>query len=176
MKLLLNYVPNHTSDRHPWFLDARRSRSSKRRDWYIWRDPVPGGGPPNNWRANFGDQLSVGDYAALPAGNDLMAYIRKSGERRFLIALNFSGEPRRFDVAELQAGRAFLRISTYPGREHERLTNELLLRADEGVVVELVRPTCQVSALRKVSASISNFLSSGSTSSVKSFSELSACF
>jgi alpha-glucosidase len=54
MKLLLDYVPNHTSDRHPWFIDARASRSSQRRDWYIWRDPDPGGGPPNNWRANFG--------------------------------------------------------------------------------------------------------------------------
>jgi len=54
MKLLLDYVPNHTSDRHLWFFDARASRSSQRRDWYIWRDPDPGGGPPNNWRANFG--------------------------------------------------------------------------------------------------------------------------
>ncbi len=54
MKLLLDYVPNHTSVRHPWFVDARSSRSSAKRDWYIWRDPAPDGGPPNNWRANFG--------------------------------------------------------------------------------------------------------------------------
>jgi alpha-glucosidase len=54
MKLLLDYVPNHTSDRHPWFLEARASRASAKRDWYIWRDPAPDGGPPNNWRANFG--------------------------------------------------------------------------------------------------------------------------
>jgi alpha-glucosidase len=54
MKLLLDYVPNHTSDRHPWFLDSRGSRVSAKRDWYIWRDAAPGGGPPNNWRANFG--------------------------------------------------------------------------------------------------------------------------
>jgi alpha-glucosidase len=54
MKLLLDYVPNHTSDRHPWFADSRSSRKSAKRDWYIWRDPLPGGGPPNNWRANFG--------------------------------------------------------------------------------------------------------------------------
>jgi alpha-glucosidase len=54
MKLLLDYVPNHTSDRHPWFIDARSARSSPRRYWYIWRDPAPGGGPPNNWRSNFG--------------------------------------------------------------------------------------------------------------------------
>ena len=54
MKLLLDYVPNHTSDQHPWFFDSRSSRNSARRDWYIWRDPAPDGGPPNNWRANFG--------------------------------------------------------------------------------------------------------------------------
>ena len=54
MKLLLDYVPNHTSDRHPWFIDARSSRASGKRDWYIWREPGRDGGPPNNWRANFG--------------------------------------------------------------------------------------------------------------------------
>jgi glycosidase len=54
MKLLLDYVPNHTSDQHPWFVESRSSRRSAKRDWYIWRDPAPGGGPPNNWRANFG--------------------------------------------------------------------------------------------------------------------------
>ena len=54
MKLLLDYVPNHTSDRHPWFIEAKSSRSSAKRDWYIWREPEPGGGLPNNWRSNFG--------------------------------------------------------------------------------------------------------------------------
>ncbi len=54
MKLLLDYVPNHTSDQHPWFVESRSSRQSAKRDWYIWRDPAPGGGAPNNWRANFG--------------------------------------------------------------------------------------------------------------------------
>jgi len=54
MKLLLDYVPNHTSDRHPWFLESSSSRSNPKRGWYIWRDPAPDGGPPNNWRSNFG--------------------------------------------------------------------------------------------------------------------------
>ncbi|HET9549829.1 MAG TPA: alpha-amylase family glycosyl hydrolase, partial [Candidatus Binatia bacterium] len=54
MKLLLDYVPNHTSDQHPWFVESRLSRQSAKREWYIWRDPVPGGEPPNNWRSNFG--------------------------------------------------------------------------------------------------------------------------
>ena len=54
LKVLLDYVPNHTSDQHPWFLDSRSSRDSAKRDWYIWRDPKAGGGPPNNWLSNFG--------------------------------------------------------------------------------------------------------------------------
>ena len=54
IKVLLDYVPNHTSDQHPWFIDSRSSRDSAKRDWYIWRDPAPDGGPPNNWLANFG--------------------------------------------------------------------------------------------------------------------------
>jgi alpha-glucosidase len=54
LKIILDYVPNHTSDRHPWFLASRASRASPKRDWYLWRDPAPDGGPPNNWIANFG--------------------------------------------------------------------------------------------------------------------------
>jgi alpha-glucosidase len=55
MKVLLDLVPNHTSARHPWFMESRRSRSSPKRDWYIWRDAKPDGAPPNNWMSNFGD-------------------------------------------------------------------------------------------------------------------------
>lgn len=54
LKLLLDLVPNHTSDRHPWFIESRSSRDSPKRNWYIWRDPAPDGGPPNNWRSVFG--------------------------------------------------------------------------------------------------------------------------
>jgi alpha-glucosidase len=54
LKVILDLVPNHTSDRHPWFLESRSSHSNPKRDWYIWRDPGAGGGPPNNWLANFG--------------------------------------------------------------------------------------------------------------------------
>jgi alpha-glucosidase len=49
MRLILDFVPNHTSDRHPWFVDAKSSRSSAKRDWYLWREPAANGGPPNNW-------------------------------------------------------------------------------------------------------------------------------
>jgi alpha-glucosidase len=54
LKLILDFVPNHTSDQHPWFLESRSSRTHAKRDWYLWRDPGPEGGPPNNWLSNFG--------------------------------------------------------------------------------------------------------------------------
>ena len=54
LKLLLDFVPNHSSDLHPWFRESRSSRESPKRDWYIWRDPGPDGGPPNNWISDFG--------------------------------------------------------------------------------------------------------------------------
>jgi alpha-glucosidase len=47
--VVIDIVPNHTSDEHPWFVEARRSRDDPRRDWYVWRDGRPDGGPPNNW-------------------------------------------------------------------------------------------------------------------------------
>ena len=49
LKVILDFVPNHTSDQHPWFLDSRSSRASPKRDWYIWRERRRDGGPPNNW-------------------------------------------------------------------------------------------------------------------------------
>ena len=54
IKVILDFVPNHTSDLHPWFQQSRSSRDNPRRNWYIWHDPAPGGGPPNNWVSNFG--------------------------------------------------------------------------------------------------------------------------
>ena len=54
LRVLLDFVPNHSSDRHPWFVESRSSRESPKRDWYIWRDPAPDGGPPNNWISDFG--------------------------------------------------------------------------------------------------------------------------
>jgi alpha-glucosidase len=54
LKLILDLVPNHTSDQHPWFIESRSSRDNPKRNWYIWRDPKSGGGPPNNWLSEFG--------------------------------------------------------------------------------------------------------------------------
>jgi alpha-glucosidase len=54
LRVILDFVPNHTSDRHPWFVASRSSRTDAKRDWYYWRDPAPDGGPPNNWVSAFG--------------------------------------------------------------------------------------------------------------------------
>ncbi|MDX1531807.1 MAG: alpha-amylase family glycosyl hydrolase [Rhodothermales bacterium] len=63
LKLLLDLVPNHSSDRHPWFEEARSSRDSPKRDWYLWADPGPDGGPPNNWLSVFGGSAWEWDEA-----------------------------------------------------------------------------------------------------------------
>jgi alpha-glucosidase len=54
LKIILDLVPNHTSDQHPWFVESRGSRDNPKRDWYIWREPGPDGRPPNNWLSEFG--------------------------------------------------------------------------------------------------------------------------
>jgi alpha-glucosidase len=67
LKIILDLVPNHTSDQHPWFIESRNSQDNPKRDWYIWRDPGPDGGPPNNWLSEFGGgawayDASTGQY------------------------------------------------------------------------------------------------------------------
>ena len=54
LKVIIDWVPNHTSDQHPWFIESRSSRTNPKRDWYVWRDAKPDGSPPNNWGAAFG--------------------------------------------------------------------------------------------------------------------------
>jgi alpha-glucosidase len=54
VRIIMDFVANHTSDQHPWFLDSKSSRTSAHRDWYIWRDGKRPGEPPNNWVSLFG--------------------------------------------------------------------------------------------------------------------------
>ena len=54
LRILLDFVPGHTSDEHPWFLESRESRDNPKADWYIWSDGARDGGPPNNWLSSFG--------------------------------------------------------------------------------------------------------------------------
>jgi alpha-glucosidase len=53
IKLVLDWVPNHSSDQHPWFVESRSCRENPKRDWYVWRDGRPGGTPPNDWDSVF---------------------------------------------------------------------------------------------------------------------------
>ncbi len=54
MKLILDLVPNHTSNEHPWFIESRSGRDNPKRDWYIWKDAQEDGSVPNNWLSVFG--------------------------------------------------------------------------------------------------------------------------
>ncbi|MBV9441750.1 MAG: glucohydrolase, partial [Acidobacteriaceae bacterium] len=61
IRVIGDMVLNHTSDQHPWFIESKSSRTNSKADWYIWHDPKPGGGPPNNWQSDFGH--SAWEYA-----------------------------------------------------------------------------------------------------------------
>jgi alpha-glucosidase len=53
IRVVIDYVPNHTSEQHPWFVESRSSRDNPKANWYVWRDPKPDGSLPNNWISMF---------------------------------------------------------------------------------------------------------------------------
>jgi alpha-glucosidase len=63
IRVIVDLVVNHSSSEHPWFVASRSSRDDPYRDYYHWRDPAPGGGPPNNWTAHFGGPAWTFDEA-----------------------------------------------------------------------------------------------------------------
>ncbi len=63
IRVLLDFVPNHTSDRHQWFVDSRSAKTSRLRDWYVWADPSADGSVPNNWLSSFGGPAWTFDEA-----------------------------------------------------------------------------------------------------------------
>ncbi len=63
IKVVLDYVPNHTSSEHAWFLESRASRVNLKRDWYIWREAKADGSEPNNWESMFGGKAWTWDAA-----------------------------------------------------------------------------------------------------------------
>jgi alpha-glucosidase len=63
LKVILDFVPNHTSSEHPWFVESRSSRENRKRDWYVWRDAKPDGSAPNNWVSEFGGSAWTFDAA-----------------------------------------------------------------------------------------------------------------
>ncbi|MEC7760902.1 MAG: alpha-amylase family glycosyl hydrolase [Pseudomonadota bacterium] len=54
LRIMFDFILGHTSDQHPWFAESARSRDNDKADWYVWADPTPDGGPPNNWISSFG--------------------------------------------------------------------------------------------------------------------------
>ncbi len=54
LKVMIDLVLSHSSDRHPWFIESRKDRTNPRADWYVWAEPKDDGSPPNNWMSNFG--------------------------------------------------------------------------------------------------------------------------
>lgn len=64
LKVIVDIVPNHSSAFHPWFREAVKNRHNPFRDYYIWRDPAPDGGPPNNWVSHFGGPAWTLDEAS----------------------------------------------------------------------------------------------------------------
>ncbi|MFA5885216.1 MAG: alpha-amylase family glycosyl hydrolase [Acidimicrobiia bacterium] len=120
IRVLLDLVPNHTSIEHPWFVDARASRDAPHRDWYVWADPAPDGGPPNNWVSTFlgpGWELddTTGQYflhSFLPEQPDLNWWnegVRDEFDRilRFWFDRGVAGF--RIDVAHMVVKDALLR-------------------------------------------------------------------
>jgi len=63
MQIIIDYVPNHCSDQHPWFVESRSSRTNPKRDWFIWADARPDGSPPTNWIGPFGGSTWTWDEA-----------------------------------------------------------------------------------------------------------------
>ncbi|MGP7794728.1 alpha-amylase family glycosyl hydrolase [Sphingomonas sp. CLY1604] len=82
LKLLLDFVPNHSSTDHPWFRESRSSRDNPKRDWYIWRDPAPDAngswGPPNNWISDFGG--SAWEYDATTGQYYYHAFLKEQAD------------------------------------------------------------------------------------------------
>ena len=155
LKLILDYVPNHTSDEHPWFRESRNSRDSAKRDWYLWHDPATDGGPPNNWLSNFGGSAwqfdeRTGQYyyhAFLKEQPDLNwrnPQVRAAMHDVLRFWLDRGVDGFRVDVlwhlikegSLGSAGRVLL--STYLDREADTPVGSIGLRANEGVIVELL--------------------------------------
>lgn len=78
VKLLLDFVPNHTSAHHPWFLESRSLRENPKRDWYIWRDPAPDECPPNNWTSDMGG--SAWEFDAATGQYYLHAFLKEQAD------------------------------------------------------------------------------------------------
>ena len=81
MRLIMDLVPNHCSDEHPWFQQSRQSKENPYRDYFHWQPPAPDGGPPNNWRSFFSG--SAWEYDALTEEYYLHLFTRKQPDLKW---------------------------------------------------------------------------------------------
>jgi len=120
LRLVVDIVPNHSSSEHPWFRAARSDPASEYRDYYIWRDPAPDGGPPNNWLSHFGgpawtlDQASGQYYLHLflpeqPDINWRNPAVRREFEEILRFWLDHGVDGFRIDVAHAMVKDELLR-------------------------------------------------------------------
>lgn len=65
LRVIIDWVPNHTSDRHPWFVESRSGTTSPHRSWYVWRDGRTEGAPPNNWVSAFDPSAPAWSFDAV---------------------------------------------------------------------------------------------------------------
>ena len=125
LKVILDYVPNHTSDEHPWFVESRSSRDNPKRDWYVWRDPAPDGGPPNNWLSTFGGPAWTLDPAVV--GN----VIAEVGHRRRI-------EGRKPDGVDAQRRGCSVVEVVEPARDAGEVADPVAVRVLEASRIDLV--------------------------------------
>ncbi len=117
IRVIVDLVPNHTSDQHLWFIESRSGRKSPKRDWYVWADPRPDGSPPNNWRSGFTKRQvaawtldpATGQYylhSFLPEQPDLNwwnADVRQAFDKILRFWLDRGVDGFRIDVADRMA-------------------------------------------------------------------------
>jgi alpha-glucosidase len=135
IRVVIDYVPNHTSDQHPWFTESRASRENAKADWFYWRDAGPGGELPNNWISMFaGPAWTWGEerrqyylHTFLPQQPDLNWRNPQTRAAMFDVArfwLDRGVDGFRIDVAPMVMKDPELRDNPpnpHPGREHSRL-------------------------------------------------------
>ena len=120
IRVILDLVPNHTSDRHPWFVESRSSRTAPHRDWYVWADALPDGSPPNNWVSVFGGSAWTWDETTQPV---LPAQLPARAARPQLVERRGARRVRRHPAVLVRPGHRGV-----PDRRRPRIVKDAELR------------------------------------------------
>jgi len=144
VKIILDFVVNHSSDQHPWFLDSKSSKSAPHRDWYIWHDGKGPGLPPNNWTSNFGGSAWKFDpttnqwyyhYFAIqqpdlnwrnPAVEKAMFDVTRWWYRRGVAGFRLDAVDTLFEDPDLRDNPVLPEINEYGDHEQDRKYNDKL--------------------------------------------------